>query len=130
MRRTFFHFTLVAAASVAASVSAQEWPDSYFPLLSNGYANAYTVRACVADKSCPVPAQALFPCGTPEDAAAARICAMVKDGRRTVSPYRVVPQGRQEGGNCGAWFLVTCFDPLEAGPPPGERPLESSAKAR
>lgn len=126
MRRTGFLFTLAAVAAVP--VCADDARGQYFPLLSNGYANAYTVRACVADKACPVPAQALFPCGTPEDAAAARICAMVKDGRRTVSPYRVVPQGRQEGGNCGSWFLVTCFDPLDAGPPP-EPPVEPAARA-
>jgi hypothetical protein len=114
---------LFASATLSATTIRADdlGPDGYFPMLSPNYVGAYTLRACIVDKVCPVRAQALFPCGTSEESAATRICTITKDGKKTVSPYRIVHQGEKEGGNCGSWFLVTCFDQIDAPPPPEPR---------
>jgi hypothetical protein len=73
------------------------------------------VRVCMGEdqaNGCPVSRDAMFGCGVSIDAAASQVCAITKNGQKTVSPYRYLHQGSHEGGRCGyEWYSVTCIDP-------------------
>jgi hypothetical protein len=105
--------TMAGLLTPGVAFSENVPPDDFFPQLSRNYKSAYTVRACIGEKICPVNVQAMFPCGSTEQGASNNICTIyVGDGRKVISPYRIVHQGDHEGNHCGyAWFLVTCFDP-------------------
>jgi hypothetical protein len=73
-----------------------------------------TVRVCIGEdqaNGCPVSKDAMFGCGMSIDAAAGQVCTVTRDGKKVVSPYRVMHQGSHDGGRCGyEWYQVTCLD--------------------
>jgi hypothetical protein len=82
-------------------------------------AGAADFRVCIGEieNNCPVAHNSMFGCGTSFDQAAAVICAITVDGKKKISPYRVVPQGTHDGNRCGySWGIIQCLDSV---PSPG-----------
>jgi hypothetical protein len=73
-----------------------------------------TFRVCMGEdqaNGCPVSKDAMFGCGVSPDAAAQSVCAVTRDGQKTVPGYRTVHEGSHDGGRCGyEWYRVTCLD--------------------
>jgi hypothetical protein len=80
-------------------------------MLTSARVEATEFRVCIGELDCPVPVDAMFPCGTSLEQAAATVCTIHDNGNVRVSPYRLIPQGQHEGNRCGyAWAKVLCLD--------------------
>ena len=71
-----------------------------------------TYQVCTGEdiNKCPVAHDAMFPCGVSPDDAATSVCTVTDNGKKTAMPYRIIPKGAVEGGQCGyGFFAVTCM---------------------
>ncbi|MER9740895.1 hypothetical protein [Mesorhizobium sp. M0187] len=70
-----------------------------------------TFKVCMGGNGCPWAGDTWFPCGTSIDQMAVNVCTITADGKKTVSPYRVIQKEIMSGGACGfGLWEVTCVD--------------------
>lgn len=70
-----------------------------------------TKRVCMGGNGCPWTADGWYPCGNSIDDIAAEVCAVTRDGVKSVRAYSSIHISTKGGGQCGFNLHdLTCHD--------------------